>query len=99
MKKCFNGYLLALCFFVINGGSLAQKSLPFVPESTRECMSSCIDKGHTFCRKIGGSVGICCEAEKCGNLNTCSAVNRSRGARYLQCFSEDFCGERKHTAS
>ena len=83
--------------------SWGQKTLPFALSSdssdSSECMRDCIDAGNTFCVKPPGKFGLCCQTEKCGDLTKCSAGNRSIGARYLQCFTDDFCGERNHVAS
>ena len=79
--------------------SVAQKTLPFATSDSSECMRDCIDAGNTFCVKPPGIFGVCCQTDKCGDLTACSASNRSIGARYLQCFTDDFCGERNHVAS
>ena len=49
--------------------------------------------------KPPGLFAICCENSKCGDTSGCSTGNRSYGARYLQCRTEEICGERAHTAS
>ena len=72
------------------------REVPFSTNSAKDCKTDCIDKGFSFCPL--SDYGLCCDNEKCG-MDDCSHLNTSKGARYLACTHNSFCGDRVHTAS